>query len=60
MTRLDLLVFGATGFTGKFVVREVTKLATVKGNLQWGIAGRNETDLKELLRTLSNKTGEKN
>lgn len=58
MSRLDLLVFGATGFTGKFVVREVAKLANEKGNLQWGIAGRNEANLKELLRTLSNKTGE--
>lgn len=58
MSRLDLLVFGATGFTGKFVVREVAQLAQEKGNLQWGIAGRNETNLKELLRTLSNKTGE--
>lgn len=57
MSRLDLLVFGATGFTGKFVVREIAKLAKEKGNLQWGIAGRNETNLKELLRTLSNKTG---
>lgn len=58
MNRLDLLVFGATGFTGKFVVREVMKLAKEKGNLKWGIAGRNEKKLRALLQNLSDKTGE--
>lgn len=56
--RLDIIVFGATGFTGKYAIEEVLKLSKEKGNLSWGISGRNQTKLQELLTHLSNKTGE--
>nr|XP_018917009.1 PREDICTED: saccharopine dehydrogenase-like oxidoreductase [Bemisia tabaci]XP_018917010.1 PREDICTED: saccharopine dehydrogenase-like oxidoreductase [Bemisia tabaci]XP_018917011.1 PREDICTED: saccharopine dehydrogenase-like oxidoreductase [Bemisia tabaci] len=56
-TRLDLLIFGATGFTGQFVVTEIVRLAKEHGNLTWGIAGRNIDKLKAALDKSSEKTG---
>uniref|UniRef100_A0A1B6G4X9 Saccharopine dehydrogenase NADP binding domain-containing protein n=1 Tax=Cuerna arida TaxID=1464854 RepID=A0A1B6G4X9_9HEMI len=47
--KLDIVVFGATGFTGKFVVQELNKYATKNKGISWGIAGRSETKLKQLL-----------
>ena len=37
--RLDVVIFGATGFTGKYTVFEGVKV--LKG-LKWGIAGRSK------------------
>lgn len=36
---LDVIIFGATGFTGKYTVYEAVK---VLSTLKWGIAGRNK------------------
>lgn len=57
MKELDLIVFGATGFTGKFVVRETANLIKEKGNFKWGIAGRNKAKLEKLLQDIVDKTG---
>ncbi|XP_063242400.1 saccharopine dehydrogenase-like oxidoreductase [Bacillus rossius redtenbacheri] len=56
-TKLDAVVFGATGFTGKYTVIELAKLAKEKGNIKWGVAGRNKEKLEKLLADLSEKTG---
>ena len=45
----DLIVFGATGYTGKNVVQYVAKSATELGNLKWAVAGRNESKLRRIL-----------
>jgi short subunit dehydrogenase-like uncharacterized protein len=37
--RLDVVIFGASGFTGKYTVYEAIK---VLDGLKWGIAGRNK------------------
>lgn len=37
--RLDVLIFGASGFTGKYTVFEGVKILE---GLKWGIAGRNK------------------
>lgn len=37
--RLDVIIFGATGFTGKYTVFESIK---VLNGLTWGIAGRSK------------------
>lgn len=37
--RLDVIIFGASGFTGKYCVLEGVKILE---NLKWGIAGRNK------------------
>ena len=48
--RLDIIVFGATGFTGKHVLPYLHKLSSKHGKvLTWGIAGRSEQKLKQVL-----------
>jgi short subunit dehydrogenase-like uncharacterized protein len=38
MSRYDICVFGASGFTGQFVVEFVAKAVTADG-LRWAVAG---------------------
>lgn len=49
----DLVIFGATGFTGFFVVRELLLSISEKpdeySNLKWAVAGRNVQKLSEAL-----------
>lgn len=52
--RLDVVIFGATGFTGKYTVLEGIKLLA---NLTWGVAGRNKEKLEEMLKEIGMKTG---
>lgn len=40
--KLDVIIFGATGFTGKYTVYQAVE--TLKG-LKWGVAGRNEVSI---------------
>lgn len=48
--RYDLVVFGATGFTGQYVVEEVGRVAAKRdGDFTWAVAGRNGEKLKDLL-----------
>lgn len=56
-TRLDIVIFGATGFTGKVAVREILKFVKDK-NITWGVAGRSEDKLKQVLQEVSDKAGE--
>jgi len=44
----DVVVLGATGFTGKLVAAYLLRQYGVGQDLNWAIAGRNETKLKEL------------
>lgn len=55
MEKLDLLVLGATGFTGKSTVKFLTELTKEPEyhNVKWGIAGRSEKKLNILLKELS-------
>ncbi|XP_025105844.1 LOW QUALITY PROTEIN: saccharopine dehydrogenase-like oxidoreductase [Pomacea canaliculata] len=55
----DLVVFGATGFTGQFVVDEVAKVAEEEGGLSWAVAGRNMEKLQTVLVQSSERTGKK-
>ncbi|KAI5737428.1 hypothetical protein M8J76_013496 [Diaphorina citri] len=55
--RLDLIVFGATGYTGKCAVKNLVALSK-EYNVKWGIAGRNLTALQTSLKWASEKTGE--
>jgi len=54
--KLHVIIFGATGFTGKIAVYEVVKLAKEK-SITWGIAGRNRNKLNNVLKELEKKTG---
>lgn len=46
-----LVIFGASGFTGQFVVEEVARTASEgpKGNLKWAVAGRSQQKLEKVL-----------
>ncbi|KAK9700333.1 Saccharopine dehydrogenase NADP binding domain [Popillia japonica] len=53
LSKLDIILFGATGFTGK---RTIPKLHDIikseKLSLTWGIAGRSEQKLKDTLKEI--------
>lgn len=58
MSRLDLVIFGATGFTGKQAVIHMVKFAKKYEIGSWGVAGRSESKLDALIKEVSTKTGE--
>ena len=52
----DIIVFGASGFTGKHVALEVSKSFKVEGKT-WAVAGRSEKKLKKVLEELNADLG---
>ncbi len=42
----DIVVYGATGFTGKLVAEHLLKTYGAEGDVRWAIAGRDEAKLK--------------
>nr|XP_057945823.1 saccharopine dehydrogenase-like oxidoreductase [Doryrhamphus excisus] len=46
-----LVIFGASGFTGQFVVEEVARTVSEgpQGNLKWAVAGRSKKKLEQVL-----------
>jgi len=60
MTRqYDVVIFGATGFTGQFVVEEIAKLLKEKkvDLFSWAVAGRSKSKLQNVLKQASEATG---
>jgi hypothetical protein len=56
--KYEYVVFGASGFTGQFVVEELARLvANDNRKRHWAVAGRSETKLRETLRLASENTG---
>ncbi|XP_061706100.1 saccharopine dehydrogenase-like oxidoreductase [Cydia pomonella] len=55
--RVDLVVLGATGFTGRYVVKHLASInnETDYSDLTWGIAGRSKEKLNNLLVDLVDK-----
>lgn len=58
--RYDLVVFGATGYTGQFVVEYVAKALKDGDNagITWAVAGRSEAKLDKVLAQASTATGQ--
>lgn len=50
--QLDVIIFGASGFTGKYTVFEAV---SVLNDLKWGIAGRNRKKLEAVLEDMGTK-----
>ena len=50
--KLDVIVFGATGYTGKLTCKYINQLKP--GTCTWGIAGRNKEKLDEMKKELKN------
>lgn len=46
-----LVIFGASGFTGQFVVEEVARTVSEgpQGNLKWALAGRSKQKLEKVV-----------
>ena len=55
--RLDVIVFGATGYTGNYAARQMAKFAKNRPETTWGIAGRNKAKLEKVLEEVAEKTG---
>lgn len=54
--RLDIILFGASGFTGKHTIPYVHKFSRSDGrSLSWGIAGRSKRKLTDTLKEVSKK-----
>ena len=55
--KYDIVVFGASGFTGQYVVDEVAKTADEVPGLKWAVAGRNWNRCKSFLEKSAKRTG---
>ncbi|XP_061480632.1 saccharopine dehydrogenase-like oxidoreductase [Rhineura floridana] len=56
----QLVVFGASGFTGQFVVEEIARVAAedeLRGSLRWAVAGRNREKLQAVVEKAAGKLG---
>jgi len=52
----DIIIFGASGFTGQYVVMEMGRFSQIY-NLTWAIAGRNTDKLQDVLNKLYKTVG---
>ncbi|XP_077998254.1 saccharopine dehydrogenase-like oxidoreductase [Glandiceps talaboti] len=55
--KFDVVVFGATGFTGQFVVEELARVTEKEKDLKWAVAGRNKSKLDGILQQAQKETG---
>lgn len=55
--KYDLIVLGATGFTGKLAARHLAKTYGVKKTIQWAIAGRSQSKLEDVKKSLATELG---
>ncbi|XP_075155733.1 saccharopine dehydrogenase-like oxidoreductase [Haematobia irritans] len=53
--KLDAIIFGATGYTGKIVVEDAIEILK---DFKWGIAGRNESKLLTIRESIGNRIGQ--
>ncbi|XP_074920314.1 saccharopine dehydrogenase-like oxidoreductase [Chelonoidis abingdonii] len=56
----ELVVFGASGFTGHFVAEEVARVAAgaeLRGSLRWAVAGRSRDKLQGVLDRAAERLG---
>lgn len=57
MSRLDAVIFGATGFTGKYTVIHMIEFVNKYNIGAWGVAGRSEKKLNAVMEEVAKKTG---
>jgi short subunit dehydrogenase-like uncharacterized protein len=58
MSRLDVIIFGASGYSGKIIAEIFDQIAAKeKRNISWGIAGRSLQKLQQVLDELESKLG---
>ena len=49
--KFDIVIWGATGFTGQLVVEYLVRTYGVDGDLRWALAGRNKAKLEDVRNT---------
>lgn len=54
--RLDIVIFGATGYTGKYVVKNATHMCKDK-KINFGIAGRRKEALDAVVKEFASDIG---
>lgn len=54
--RLDIVIFGATGYTGKYVVKDAVHLCK-EHNLRFGVAGRRKEALEAVVKEFASDIG---
>ena len=57
MPEYDLIIFGATGFTGKYVLETVVKTLKAGESFTYAVAGRSKGKLDSILKEISESTG---
>lgn len=57
--RLDIIIFGATGYTGKFVVKNTVHLCK-EHKLRFGVAGRKQEALEAVIKEFASDIGKIN
>ncbi|CAL8135491.1 unnamed protein product [Orchesella dallaii] len=55
--KYDIVIFGATSFTGKYLVHEVLKALSNGDKFSWAIAARSVEKMEELLHSIGKDTG---
>ena len=55
-SRLDVIIFGASGYTGQYVVEEMARKGQQFG-FKWAVARRTVDKLKQILQQASSVTG---
>lgn len=55
-SKFDLVVYGASGFTGQFVVKELLKHSSER-DVTWAVAGRSRAKLTKILHSIELETG---
>jgi len=59
--KFDLVVYGASGFTGQYVVEEVARVAEAERQagraVAWAVAGRSQAKLEDAVKRASDHTG---
>lgn len=55
--KFDIIVFGATGFTGKHCVKELAEVWDENPDLKWAVAGRSMEKLRSVVDWAAEKSG---
>ena len=55
--KYDIVVFGASGFTGQFVVEELARIEEEESGLRWAVAGRSQDKLEAVIQEVAYTTG---
>ena len=53
----DLVLWGATGFTGRLAAEQLLRRVGVEGDVRWALGGRNRDKLERLRTEIGDETG---